>query len=131
MQRSSDEEDAQRATDVPSSKRPSKTKSIPKESPSTPASDDPSDEQCSCTAGDPVDSYQYFWHSPDTKECPSAPTSYHSANMVGSKKVYVFGGFNGRTRTNELKVLDTDKMVWSQLQLTGAPSARVNVRKWK
>ena len=44
--------------------------------------------------------------------------------LVVANRLYIFGGWDGNKRLNDLYVLDTREMVWSVLKPTGcAPQA--------
>eukprot|EP00741_Cyanophora_paradoxa_P014918 tig00020830_g14392.t1 len=60
----------------------------------------------------------------DVKTKGKAPTAciWSSATLVG-KRIFVFGGFDGRTCLDELHVLDTETMEWSQPKTQGKPPA--------
>jgi N-acetylneuraminic acid mutarotase len=48
----------------------------------------------------------------------------HCSFLIGTK-MFVFGGYDGRTHFNDLWVLDTEKWEWSQPETTGmSPEVR-------
>ena len=55
----------------------------------------------------------------ETGEAPS-PRYGHTANLY-NKKMYIFGGWNGKTYFNDVVTFDLEKMAWSKLE-TGGPS---------
>ncbi|MDP3722303.1 MAG: kelch repeat-containing protein, partial [Candidatus Omnitrophota bacterium] len=64
------------------------------------------------------------WTSLSPTGAPAA-RSVHSAVFDGAtKKMYVFGGWNGTTRFNDLWVYDATANTWTQLTPTGPPSGR-------
>lgn len=71
---------------------------------------------------------QHVCYLSDVKGDPPFPAGGHSADVIGSNQMYVFGGFDGRTEMNDVYILNTDKMEWRHLSLSGAPSGRANVR---
>lgn len=79
-----------------------------------------------CAAKSQANASVQYWHSPRVKGLPGARKGF-SADVVGSNQVFIFGGEHGEAWLNDLYVLNTDKMVWRRLQLSGTPSKRSRV----
>lgn len=75
--------------------------------------------------------HQQFWCLFETEGKPPVGSGGHTSDVVGGNRVFIFGGWNGETAMNDLHVLDTDKMEWSQVTLAGTPSERYSVRDLK
>ena len=61
---------------------------------------------------------KYTWLlNKEIGESPS-PRFDHTANFW-NKKMYIFGGWNGREFFNDVITFDLEKMVWTKLQLSG------------
>ncbi len=59
----------------------------------------------------------------ETGEAP-APRYGHTANLY-NKKMYIFGGWNGRHYFNDVITFDLEKMAWNKLETAGpSPMAR-------
>ena len=59
----------------------------------------------------------------ETGEAPS-PRFGHTANLY-NKKMYIFGGWNGKTYFNDVVTFDLEKMAWNKLDTIGpSPVAR-------
>lgn len=41
--------------------------------------------------------------------------------MILDKKMYIFGGWNGKDYFNDIITFDLEKMVWSKLETNGTP----------
>lgn len=78
----------------------------------------------SCSTGGPI---SHCWYGPSIKGQPPDARAAHSADVIGGNKIYVFGGWNGKKAMNDLYVLETEKMVWRQIQLKNVPPERNNV----
>lgn len=66
------------------------------------------------------DPEKYAWLlANETGEAPS-PRYGHTANLW-NKKMYIFGGWNGKEYFNDIITFDLEKMVWSKLQASGNP----------
>lgn len=59
----------------------------------------------------------------ETGEAP-APRFNHTANLW-NKKMYIFGGWNGKDFFNDTIVYDLEKMIWNKLDTYGTPSPRM------
>jgi hypothetical protein len=59
----------------------------------------------------------------ETGEAPS-PRFNHTANLW-NKKMYIFGGWNGKDFFNDTVVYDLEKMVWTKLETQGTPLPRM------
>lgn len=57
----------------------------------------------------------------ETGEAPS-PRYGHTADLY-NRKMYIFGGWNGKNYFNDVHVFDLEKMAWSKLQTNGTPPA--------
>jgi len=70
------------------------------------------------------DPEKYTWLlANETGEAPS-PRFNHSASLW-NKKMYIFGGWNGRDYFNDTLTFDLEKMIWSRLETSGTtPVAR-------
>lgn len=68
----------------------------------------------------------FKWRSVDTMGREPSPRFTHSMNIVDNgKRVIVFGGFNSQDRLNDVHVLETTTMTWTQVVCKGtAPSPR-------
>ena len=55
----------------------------------------------------------------ETGEAPS-PRYGHTANLY-NKKMYVFGGWNGKTYFNDVIIYDLEKSAWNKLDTAGQP----------
>ena len=61
------------------------------------------------------------WFQPTTRsprETLPGPRAAHSCNLIGTK-LWLFGGWNGRTGLNDLAMLDTETMDWTAPYTTG------------
>lgn len=68
------------------------------------------------------------WSAPQAcGSCPTARES-HSADVIGGNRVYVFGGWR-KGPLNDLYILETDKMTWTQTEFPNVPSERSGVSK--
>ncbi|EFJ06921.1 hypothetical protein SELMODRAFT_134697 [Selaginella moellendorffii] len=64
------------------------------------------------------------WHLPDYYRDPPAPRRGHGAVIIGTK-MYVFGGYDGKTNFGDFYTLDLGTMEWNQVEHFGeAPTAR-------
>jgi len=72
-----------------------------------------------------LDTNNMHWTKPDIKgKCPG-PRRAHTAVLFGPKKLFVFGGGDGNKALNETFILDTEKLTWEPLKVTGElPSPR-------
>lgn len=59
----------------------------------------------------------------ETGEAP-APRFNHTANLY-DKKMYIFGGWNGKEFFNDTVMYDLEKMIWMKIQTFGTPSPRM------
>lgn len=75
-------------------------------------------------SGDLPNEVQHFWYLPNVKGNPPVAREGHSANVVGCDHMYIFAGRDGPAVKNDLHVLNTDKMIWRQVNASGAPSER-------
>lgn len=88
-------------------------------------SEDCRDEGCNCTAGDLSNLHRPLWHRVNVNGDPRRGRSEHSADVVGSNQIYIFGGKQPKgTRLNDLHVLDINQMQWRRLYLEHGPSTR-------
>ena len=46
---------------------------------------------------------------------------YGVNNFNIDKKIYIFGGWNGKDYFNDVNTFDLEKMVWSKLETSGSP----------
>jgi len=69
--------------------------------------------------------YQHCcWSSPKILGSPPEPRLGHSADVIGSNRIYIFGGRNGTKAMNDLYIFETDKMVWKEEPARNPPSKR-------
>ncbi|KAF9432313.1 hypothetical protein BGZ76_010975 [Entomortierella beljakovae] len=59
------------------------------------------------------------WSQPKTFGSIPPPCRAHSSTLVDNKRLYVFGGGDGPHYFNELYMLDTDTLTWTNPQTTG------------
>ncbi|KAG0048725.1 hypothetical protein BGZ90_007555, partial [Linnemannia elongata] len=59
------------------------------------------------------------WSQPKTYGSIPPPCRAHSSTLVDNKRLYVFGGGDGPQYFNELYMLDTDTLTWTNPQTTG------------
>ncbi|KAF9311930.1 hypothetical protein BG003_006829 [Podila horticola] len=59
------------------------------------------------------------WSQPKTFGSIPPPCRAHSSSLVDNKRLYVFGGGDGPHYFNELYMLDTDTLTWTNPQTTG------------
>ncbi|KAI1316449.1 hypothetical protein EDD11_009939, partial [Mortierella claussenii] len=64
------------------------------------------------------------WSQPKTYGSIPPPCRAHSSTLVDSKRLYIFGGGDGPQYFNELYMLDTDTLTWTNPQTTGARPCR-------
>ena len=65
-----------------------------------------------------------IWSEPDIFGSSPKGLRGHTANLIGSK-IYLFGGYDGRGRSNDLYILDTESMTWAHpLETEGSPAGR-------
>ncbi len=63
---------------------------------------------------------KYTWLlANETGEAPT-PRFNHSANLW-NKKMYIFGGWNGKDFFNDILTFDLERMIWSKLETSGIP----------
>lgn len=61
---------------------------------------------------------------PDIKGTPPKGLRGHTANLIGNK-IYLFGGYDGRGRSNDLYILNTDTNTWSHpVESENTPTGR-------
>ena len=64
------------------------------------------------------------WSTPEVSGVPPPGLRGHSATLIGNT-VFMFGGYDGRGRSNELHMLDLDALTWGPVSLhEHAPSGR-------
>ncbi|KAF9926546.1 hypothetical protein FBU30_003873 [Linnemannia zychae] len=59
------------------------------------------------------------WSQPKTYGSIPPPCRAHTSTLVDNKRLYVFGGGDGPQYFNELYMLDTDTLTWTNPQTTG------------
>ncbi|KAG0360398.1 hypothetical protein BG005_010873 [Podila minutissima] len=64
------------------------------------------------------------WTQPKTYGSIPPPCRAHSSTLVDNKRLYVFGGGDGPQYFNELYMLDTDTLTWTNPQTTGTRPCR-------
>ncbi|KAG0361894.1 hypothetical protein BGZ54_008886 [Gamsiella multidivaricata] len=64
------------------------------------------------------------WSQPKTYGSIPPPCRAHSSTLVDNKRLYVFGGGDGPHYFNELYMLDTDTLTWTNPQTTGDKPCR-------
>lgn len=65
-------------------------------------------------------SFHLLYIQPEIRGVPPPALRGHTANLIGHK-IFLFGGFDGKSRTNEVYVLDTRARSW--LRVTDASSS--------
>lgn len=75
---------------------------------------------------DPIKS-NYGWSPLKPINPPPEPRAAHSADVIGGSKIYIFAGWNGRKALNDLHVLETDKLKWTEVSTANVPFERNNV----
>merc|ERR1712093_497929 len=75
-----------------------------------------------------LDTAELKWLHP--AECENAPAGRqrHSAALVGSKKLYIFGGFDGNKWLSDLYVLDVGRLEENALNDVAVQNLIVNMR---
>ncbi|KAF9107680.1 hypothetical protein BGX29_005383 [Mortierella sp. GBA35] len=64
------------------------------------------------------------WSQPKTFGSIPPPCRAHSSTLVDNKRLYVWGGGDGPQYFNELYMLDTDTLTWTNPQTTGTKPRR-------
>ncbi|KAH7049047.1 hypothetical protein BKA57DRAFT_393616, partial [Linnemannia elongata] len=64
------------------------------------------------------------WSQPKTFGSIPPPCRAHSSTLVDNKRLYVFGGGDGPHYFNEVYMLDTDTLTWTNPQTTGERPCR-------
>ncbi|KAF9979304.1 hypothetical protein BGZ75_009767 [Mortierella antarctica] len=64
------------------------------------------------------------WSQPKTFGSIPPPCRAHSSTLVDNKRLYIFGGGDGPQYFNELYMLDTDTLTWTNPQTTGSRPCR-------
>lgn len=63
---------------------------------------------------------QLRWEKVETSGPKPEARANHCSAVLGSK-LYIFGGWNGTNRLNDVTVLDADTWTWQKLQPRGVP----------
>ena len=71
-----------------------------------------------------------MWSQPSSAQPNStnggpSPRAAHSCDLIGNK-LFVFGGWNGKSALNDLHVLDFETSKWKQVELRGVPPSSRN-----
>ena len=69
-----------------------------------------------------LDTETMTWSQPDALGARPPGLRGHTANLIGTK-IFLFGGYDGRGRSNDLYVLDTESLTWEHPPLTDATPA--------
>ncbi|KAF9113034.1 hypothetical protein BGX27_002340 [Mortierella sp. AM989] len=64
------------------------------------------------------------WSQPKTFGSIPPPCRAHSSTLVDNKRLFIFGGGDGPHYFNELYMLDTDTLTWTNPQTTGSRPCR-------
>ncbi|KAF9903735.1 hypothetical protein BX616_001547 [Lobosporangium transversale] len=64
------------------------------------------------------------WSQPKTFGSIPPPCRAHTSTLVDNKRLYIFGGGDGPQYFNELYMLDTDTLTWTNPQTTGTRPCR-------
>lgn len=67
-----------------------------------------------------ISSMQLRWEKVETSGPKPEARANHCSAVLGSK-LYIFGGWNGTNRLNDVTVLDADTWTWQKLQPRGVP----------
>ncbi|KAL6062754.1 SAM domain (Sterile alpha motif) domain containing protein [Balamuthia mandrillaris] len=72
-----------------------------------------------------LDTGTMAWSRPVTKGAAPVARWGHTATLIGTNQIFIFGGHDGTRMLNDLFVLNTDTMTWQQISPHGTvPSAR-------
>jgi len=61
-----------------------------------------------------LDTNKMSWNRPTTKGNPPSARWGHTANLLENGKLIIFGGHDGNKMLNDIYILDTNTMIWSQ-----------------
>lgn len=67
-----------------------------------------------------LDCATYTWRTVETRgEVPQQRANHSSAFLEETSELFIFGGWNGRERLNDIHILDTKTGVWSRPHVSG------------
>lgn len=67
-----------------------------------------------------LDCATYTWRTVETRgEAPQQRANHSSAVLEETAELFIFGGWNGRERLNDIHILDTKTGVWSRPHVGG------------
>ena len=73
----------------------------------------------------------YVWRRVETQGTPPQQRANHSSAVLeynGKCELFIFGGWNGRERLNDIFILDTESSVWSEPRVGGVkPNPRAGM----